>query len=45
MGDFFGSIGQWIMGLPDWFASTAASLIYAMAMMYSGKSDILRLEI
>lgn len=26
MGDFFASIGQWFMGIPDWFAATAASL-------------------
>ena len=26
MGDFFGSIGQWFMGIPDWFADTALSL-------------------
>lgn len=26
MGDFFGRIGQWILGIPDWFAATAASL-------------------
>ena len=26
MGDFFGKIGQWIFGLPDWFASTAVKM-------------------
>jgi His/Glu/Gln/Arg/opine family amino acid ABC transporter permease subunit len=26
MGDFFGSIGQWFLGIPDWLAATGESL-------------------